>query len=59
MPFQLGKGHKEESNIDSIGLDDDDVVSEVSDDEIRQMVQVRSGFKLHLNLFYNSSIVKQ
>ena len=40
MPFQFDKGHKEESDIDSLSLDDDDVASEVGDDELNQMVQV-------------------
>ena len=49
MPFQFDKGHKEESDIDSLSLDDDDVVSEVGDDELNQMVQV---FWIHENLYY-------
>ena len=40
MPFRFEKGHEEESDIDSLSLDDDDVVSEVGDDELNQMVQV-------------------
>ena len=40
MPFQFDKGHKEESDIDSLSLDDDDVASEVGDEELNQMVQV-------------------
>ena len=53
MPFQFDKGHKEESNIDSFGSDDDDVVSEVGDDELNQMVQVRTSFEQYLNFYYN------
>ena len=40
MPFQFDNGNKEESNINSFSSDDDDVVSEVNDDELNQMVKV-------------------
>ena len=40
MPFQFDKGNKEESNIDSFTSDDNEVVSDVDEDELNRMVQV-------------------
>ena len=40
MPFQFDKGNKEESNIDSFASDDNDVVSDVDEDELKRMVLV-------------------
>ena len=57
MPFQFENGNKEESNINSFSSDDDDVVSEVNDDELNQMVKVR--FELFTLTQFNFSIIKR
>ena len=57
MPFQFENGNKEESNINSFSSDDDDVVSEVNDDELNQMVKVR--FELFTLTQFNFYIVKR
>ena len=56
MPFQFENGNKEESNINSFSSDDDDVVSEVNDDELNQMVKV--CFELFILTQFNFSIIK-
>lgn len=57
MPFQFENGNKEESNINSFSSDDDDVVSEVNDDELNQMVKVR--FELFTLTQFNFSVIKR
>ena len=57
MPFQFDNGNKEESNINSFSSDDDDVVSEVNDDELNQMVKV--WFELFTFSQSNFSIIKK
>ena len=57
MPFQFDNGNKEESNINSFSSDDDDVVSEVNDDELNQMVKV--CFELLTFNQFEFSIIKK
>ena len=57
MPFQFDNGNKEESNIYSFSSDDDDVVSEVNDDELNQMVKV--FFELFTFNKFEFSIIKK